>query len=366
MKTLSLQLQPPTIRIISLTCILFAAVNASPSFSADRRDPLTVVKTSANRWEKLEGYAITYRIKHSRYANNWVNHTFWFGPPYKNDSNNRKFRYVQEVKNPGEPHLTEPYIVDKVVSWDGKRGTRFERSYISKTKRMSVSQRFHGTDRHESSRIDPYGFLPTLLAGTNVVTSPLHRVVTSDEDIDRWTYVVVEEGEKLGMPASRLRWHLTQLGESDKWLRQAWISSDGNGLPIEFEFNDPSGEDKDHVANLAIDDTVTLPNGHPVPKTGLYEWTSKGVCLDYEFEYVGWKEIDSEQMQRWYWEPPNGTRTRDLIVSETNLKPYSPEEERLIREYLLSLQAPGGGLLARWGWSVFNTFCIAVIGYAVY
>jgi len=334
--------------------------------TAEQIDALSLAEQVASRWEKLEGYTITYRLKHARYPSTWVNHSFWFGPPTQKDTKNRKFRYVQVVENPGEPHLTAPFLVDKSVSWDGKWGTRFERKYISKTKAMSYGVRFHGTSREESRQIDPYTFLPTLLAGVNVVASPLNRAVTTQEDMDRWTYEVVEEGERLGKPATCVRWHMTELGENDKWLRQAWILNDESGLPVEFEFNDPSGEDQDHSASLKIDGIVELPNGHPVPKSGRYDWTSRGVNLDYEFEYVDCKPIDEAKMRDWSWEPPTGTRTDDLTISDISVKPFAPEEERLIREYLLSLQAPGGGFLSRWGWTAFNMLCICVITFAVY
>jgi len=117
---------------------------------------------------------------------------------------------------------------------------------------------------------------------------------------------------------------------------------------------------------LKIDGIVELPNGHPVPKSGRYDWTSRGVNLDYEFEYVDCKPIDEAKMRDWSWEPPTGTRTDDLTISDISVKPFATEEERLIREYLLSLQAPGGGFLSRWGWTAFNMLCICVITFAVY
>ena len=88
--------------------------------------------------------------------------------------------------------------------------------------------------------------------------------------------------------------------------------------------------------------------------------------MDYEFEFVDCKAIAEATMKNWSFDFPSGSILRDLKISDQRMIPYAPEEERAIREYVLSKMAPRERFFARWGWTSFNVLCICVVAFAVY
>jgi len=334
--------------------------------SAQEKDALTLATNVATRWERLEGFALQYRLRSETLGNEWFRQTLYFGPPVKGEPDNRRYHYVHEVANPGEPHISNEFLIDTSVTWDGKFGSWFERKYVSEIEEMRMSEGCEGADARQYSRIDGSGFLPMLLAGTVVGDSPLHRVYSTTELVDRWTYEVVARGTKLDRPATRISWVSSRSEGSSPYTREAWVLDDGSGIVVEGLFEDPSGEDKENRRALSVREVTEIPSVGLLPKAGTLEQLKRGTPVDYEFEFVDCKAIAEATMKNWSFDFPSGSILRDLKISDQRMIPYAPEEERAIREYVLSKMAPRERFFARWGWTSFNVLCICVVAFAVY